>query len=86
MSDKPATRRPERLRSTRPLNAIDLRVGQALLKLRGDRGLTLGEMADALQIEPRLLSAIEAGWTRATAQLLMRVSLRLGVPTSRFYD
>ncbi len=63
-------------------NKVPLIVGENVRKLRGARGISLGELAREAGISKSTLSAIEAGKANPTISTLWAISKALGVPFS----
>lgn len=61
------------------LHPEDVRIGATLRQLREDRGVKVGELANAMDISYAYLSNIEAGRKRLTPPLLVRACKALDV-------
>lgn len=59
-------------------------VGERLRKLREERGMSLDELADRLDIPPDCMAEIERGTRRLSASTLAEVASLLGVETDYF--
>jgi len=69
-------RTDDELRVDRPSAGI----GDKLVALRKQRGLTLVELAGAAGTSPSFLSQLERGATNASIETLRRIAMALGVP------
>lgn len=57
-------------------------LGQAIRKLRGERGLTQRQLADAADVNETWISHIEAGRTNPAWGTVVRIAAALGVSVS----
>jgi transcriptional regulator with XRE-family HTH domain len=57
-------------------------LGQAIRELRGQRGLTQRQLADAADVNETWISHIEAGRTNPACGTVVRIAGALGVPVS----
>jgi transcriptional regulator with XRE-family HTH domain len=57
-------------------------LGQAIRKLRKERGLTQAQLAQAADTDDKRISRLERGWTNPAWGTARRVAAALGVPLS----
>ena len=67
-------------------NPIDAHVGAQLAKVRRMAGMTVAELARAIDVPEAGLVAMEDGRRRVGAALLQRLCEVLDVPVSRFFE
>ncbi|MCW2582728.1 MAG: hypothetical protein JWQ53_1518 [Klenkia sp.] len=60
-------------------------IGDAVRRLRQERGLSLRRLAELLEVSPGTLSAIENGHTGVSAVRVSRIAELLGVPVERVF-
>lgn len=60
-------------------NHVDERLGERLRETRISRGLSLGQLATKLRIDPELVSAYESGTKRISTKLLLQIAKALRV-------
>lgn len=59
-----------------------MNLGQIIRDFRKERGLTLQELADKMQISPSYLSALERNLRKPSIQVLRKISEHLNIPVS----
>ena len=69
-----------------PAPDINQRIAQRLRQLRGARNLSLEALATKSDVSRSMISLIERGQTSATAVVLDKLALALGVPLARLFD
>jgi transcriptional regulator with XRE-family HTH domain len=58
-------------------------LGRAVRKLRIDKGETLKKMADALNVSPAFLSAVEIGRKKAPDELVSKIAMHFSLDEER---
>jgi len=69
-----------------PVAAIDRHVGARLRERRAALGMSIAELAEAIQTTAARISAFEQGWTRVSGHTLVHLSLVLRVGPSFFFS
>lgn len=73
-------------RNARSPSDMDRLVGQNVRRLRGQRNLTLAELADELHISHQQLQKYETGANRLSAGMISRISDALSVPIETLFE
>jgi transcriptional regulator with XRE-family HTH domain len=72
--------------SPRKPTAIDRHVGRRLRLLRQIREMSLGKLAEIVDVAPQQIQKYEIGETRISAARIFELSKIFGVPLTWFYD
>ncbi len=68
------------------MSEIAARLGRRVRGLRAAKGLTQGQLADAVEVTQATLSRVERGQVGVSLEVLERLAIALGVSVARLLD
>lgn len=61
------------------------KAGEQMIRIRGERKMTQGELARATGVTQRMISAVERGERLPSVALAMRIEAELGIKWTAFF-